>query len=281
MLENLFGSSETATSLPDPKALIDAMHTVALKDTPENRKNLYEQFLKGWFWICVQEIPEGFKAEIGKLAAGTNIPVVTSTNAKGLRVLPAFTDEAALANYDPNTPRIALPAREVFKMATKLGVEQVVVNAFDQVRKPIRPGGTVMRKEFEALANGLIPQATADGKAQVVTVKKPTQVQIGGCPTPVHPDMKRALVTTAARFPELKRIFRYRMRYVETGTISEVLGLVCDAASARFPEIASALLASLQPFLAEGQRVDSTALQDSDMALMQKHGELVYEKGKS
>lgn len=279
MLKNLFGSSETATSLPDPKPLIDAMHTVALKDTTENRKNLYEQFLKSWFWICVQEIPEGLRG-MGKLAAGTNIPVVTFTNAKGLRVLPAFTDEPALANYDPNTPKIALPALEVFKMAMKLGVEQVVVNAFDPIRKPIRPGGTVMRREFEALANGLIPQAIGDGKAQVVTAKAPTQVQIGGCPTPVHPDVKRALVTTAARFPELKKIFRYRMRYVETGMISEVLGLVCDE-SARFPEIASALLAGIQPFLAEGQHVDSTVLKDSDMALMQKHGELIYEKGKS
>jgi hypothetical protein len=276
MFKNLFGSSEPGTSLPDPQPLIQAMHAVALKDTQENRNSLYQQFLKSWLWICVQEIPEGFKEGIGKLAAGTNISVVTPNNAEGLRVLPVFTDQAALANYDPNTPNIALSAREVFKIALNLGVSQVVVNAFDPVRKPIRPGGTVTRREYEALANGLIPQP--QGTVQRLSVDKGTHIQIGGCPTPIAPDMKREIAVTVTRFAEVSKIFRYRMRYAESGTISDVLGVFCDPSSARFSEIAKAILSSIQPLLAEGQHLDLTEVRQAKMSLMLKHGELIYEK---
>lgn len=278
MLKNLFGSSKRGTSLPDPETLLKAMHSVALADTPENRGKLYHEFLKSWLWICVQELPEGFNPGTNTLSAGANIPVVTPTNAKGVRVLPAFTDPQALANYDPNTPSIALSAIEVFKIAVNTGVAEVAVNAFDPVRKPIRPGGIVTRREFEALANGLVPHPTPDGKGQVLTVKKPMQIQIGACTTPIAAEMKERLISNAARFPEVTRIFRYRMKYVETGTVSDVLGIVCDPPSARFPEIADALMAGVQPLIPRGQSIDLAAVRESDLLIMEKHGELVYEK---
>lgn len=277
MLRNLFGASEAVSSLPDPQPLTDAMHTVASKDTPDNRMELYQQFLKSWLWICVQEIPEGFKAGMGKLAAGTNISVVTPANAKGIRVLPAFTDQAALANYDPNTPNIALPAGEVFKMAVTLDVAEIAVNAFDPVRKPIRTGGTIKRREFEALAKGNIPQPQR--AVEQVTIQRETRIQVGGCPTPIMQEMKRQIVAAAARFSEVSKIFRYRMRYVESGTISEVLGVFCDPSTARFPEIAKAILSSIQSLLAKGQQIDLTEVRQTNMALMSQHGELIYEKG--
>lgn len=279
MLKGLFGSSDTGSSLPDPQPLIKAMHTLALKDTPDTRTVVYQEFLKAWLWICVQEIPKSFKEGMSTLAAGTNISVVTPTNAKGVRVLPSFTDQAALANYDPNTPNLALPAREVFKMALNLGVGEIVVNAFDPIRKPIRPGGTITRREYEALANGLAPQP--QGTAQALRIEKGTQIQVGGCPTPIPSEMKQQIVAAADHFPEVIRIFRYRMRYVETGTISEVLGVLCEPTSSRFAEIAKAILSGIQPLIPEGQHVDLIQLGQSNLPIIRNHGEMVYEKGNS
>ena len=281
MFKKIFGGSKSATSLPDPKPLWQAMHSVALNDTPKNRIQVYREFLKSWLWICVAELPQGFQPGVNTLSAGANIPVHTPTNAKGTRVLPVFTDEQALANYDPNTPKIALPAIEVFKIALQVGVPEIVVNPFDPVRKPIRPGGNLTRSEFEALAQEMIPQRTPDGKGQVLTVQKPTQIQVGRCPTPTSPDFKNRLTEAAAQFPELERIFRYRMRYVETGAQSDVLGLVCNAKPERFHQIVSSLMSSVQPLIAPGDHLDLTAVKPGNLPVMQQHGEVVYEKKSS
>jgi hypothetical protein len=278
MFKDLFRGSKPAPLLPDPKPLLQAMHVVALNDTPENRGNLYREFLNSWVWICVNELPEGWKPGMTTVSAGMTIPVVTTNNAKGNRVLPAFTDPAALANYDPNTPSVAFPAVEIFKIALQLGVDDVLVNPFDPVRKPIRPGGIVTRREFEALAQGLIPQRTPDGKGQVLTVQKPTQIQIGRCKTPISSEIKSQLVATAAKLPEVEKIFRYQVRFVDTGAQSEVIGLVCSVKPDRFQQIATSLMSSIQPLIAPGHYIDLTVVRPGDMPLMQKHGEVVYEK---
>jgi SseB protein N-terminal domain len=209
---------------------------------------------------------------------GFNIHVNTPNNAKGIRVLPAFTDAEALANYDPNSPHIALPATEIYKIAVQLRVGEVVVNAFDPVRKPIRSGGTVTRREFEALAQGMIPEPTLDGKGQILTARMPIQVQIGSCRIPMNPDAKSRLQAEASQFLELSKVYRYQMRYVEIGTQSEVFGLVCYAQGARFQQIVTTLMSAIQPFLAQDQYVDFTQLRSEQMPLIEKHGETIYEK---
>lgn len=237
-------TTKTSPSLPDPQPLLKAMHDAALlRDSAEARERVYQEFLKSWLWVCVPELPDGWKPGVTTLKAGMKIPAATRTNAKGVNVLPAFTDAEALANYDPNTPHIAFPATEVFKMAVRLAVGEVLVNAFDPVRKPIRPGGNLTRREFEALAQGMVPKRTPDGKGQVMTVKKPVQIQIGSCKVPINSDIKTRIQATSSQFPELSKIYRYRMRYVETGTESEVFGLVCHAQDGRFEQAACRAIA--------------------------------------
>lgn len=265
--------------MPDPQPLLDAMHNAAIShDSPDARERVYRAFLKSWLWICVPELPDGWKPGMTTLEAGMKIGVATPTNARGVKVLPAFTDPKALANYDPNTPQIALPAIEVFKMALRLGVGEVLVNAFDPIRKPIRPGGNVTRREFEALAQGMVPKRSVDGKAQVLTVNKPVQVQIGNCKAPVTVEIKTRLQEAAGQFPELSKVYRYRMRYVETGTESEVFGLVCNAQGERFQQIVSTLGSTIQPLLAADNYVDFTQLRADQLPAIQKHAEVVYEK---
>jgi SseB protein N-terminal domain len=272
-------TTKTSASLPDPQPLLAAMHNAALvHDSPESRARVYREFLKSWLWICIPELPDGWKPGMTTLQAGMGVTVATPTNSKGVRILPAFTDLEALANYDPNTPQMALPAIEVFKMAVRLGVDEVLVNAFDPVRNPIRSGGNLTRREFEALAQGMIPKSTLDGKGQVLTAKKPVQVQIGSCKTPMNLDARTRLQGAASQFEELNKIYRYRMRYVETASESEVFGMVCYAQGARFQQIVSTLMSTIQPFLAPDQYADFTQLRGDQLSAIQKHAELVYEK---
>jgi len=272
------GSNKQSASPPNPEPLLKAMNAVAREDSPGNRTNLYRQFLNSWLWFCVPEFPEGWKAGMTVAPAGMQISVATPNNAKGDKVLPVFTDPEALANYDPNSPNMAFPAPEVFKMAMKIGVDEVVVNPFDPIRKPIRAGGAVTRREFEALAQGMIPQFTPDGTGQVLTVQKPTQVQIGSCKVPASAELKAKLGATAMQYPELERIFRYRMRYVETETVSDVYGLVCSMKDERFHIMTRELMSAIRPFIAQNEYVDFLTVDESRMELMQKYGEVVYQR---
>jgi len=276
-----FRGSKPAVLQQNPESLLAAMHSVALKDTPRNRVKLYREFQNSWLWFCVPELPDGWKLGMTVLPSGMSISVATANNARGENVLPVFTEPVALANYDPNTPHLALPAIALFQMAVQLGVAEVIVNPFDPRRKPIRTGGRLMRREFEALAQGMIPEPTQDSKGQILTVQKGTQVQIGRCPAPASAEVRLQLAATAARFLDLEKIFRYRMKYVETGTESEVFGLVCSAKGDRFHEITSNLISAIRPLIAPGHCVDFTSLRPLDMPQMQTQGELVYERGAS
>jgi hypothetical protein len=277
LLQN-FTTKKTA-SLPDPQPLLDAMHNAAIShDSPEARERVCQALLKSWLWVCVPELPDGWKPGMRALQAGMKITIATPTNAKGIKVLPAFTDPEALANYDPNTPQMAFPAVEVFKMALRLGAGEVLVNAFDPIRKPIRPGGNLTRREFEALAQGMVPKRTADGRGQVLTVKKTIQIQIGSCKAPLGVDVKTRLQATAGQFSELSKIFRYRMRYVETGTESEVFGLVFNEQGGRFDQLVETLGSTIQPLLPPNHYVDFTHLRADQLPTIQKHAEVIYEK---
>ena len=278
LLQKAFGRSKVEQSLPTPEPLHKAMNEIAREDTPATREGVYQAFLNSWLWFCVPEMPEGWKPGMTVVTEGMKIQVATPNNNKGDKVLPVFTDIDALKNYDPNTPHLAFQSIEVFKMALKMDIAEIVVNPFDPVRKPIRPGGTVTRREFEALANGMIPQRGADGRSQVLTVKKPTQVQIGRCPTSVSAEIRARLHSAAIQFVEVERIFRFRTRYVETGTISDVLGLVCNVNEERVQAIAAGIMSAIQPLLPSGQYIDLKVLGASDLALMQQYGEVVYER---
>jgi hypothetical protein len=275
------GTNKQSVSPPNPEPLLKAMNAVAREDSPGNRTNLYRQFLNSWLWFCVPEFPEGWKAGMTVAPAGMQISVATPNNAKGEKILPVFTDPEALANFDPNSPNMAFPAPEIFKMAIKIGVEEVVVNPFDPIRKPIRAGGNLTRREFEALAQGMVPQFTQDGTGQVLTIQKPTQVQIGGCKAPASEELKTKLCATAAKYPELEKIFRYRMMYVETETVSDVYGLVCSLEDEPFHAMTRDLMSSIQPFVPQNEYVDFTVVDASRMELMQKHGEVIYQRSEA
>ncbi len=277
-LQKTFGKSKPGSSMPDPELLLKAMNDIAREDTTATRDHVYKAFLNSWLWFCVPEMPERWKEGVTVVPEGMQVKIAIPTNKNGKKVLPVFTDPDALKNYDPNTPHMALQAREIFKMALNMGVDEIVVNPFDPIRKPIRAGGNLTRREFEALANGMIPQRLPDGKGQVVTVQRATQVAIGRCATPLSEDIRLRLQNAAEQFPELHRIYRFRTSYPETGTVSDLLMLDCAVSRERFHEIAAGLMSTIQPLLPSGQYIDLRALTPSDGPLVKKFGEIIYDR---
>lgn len=136
--------------------LLKAIQDVALNDTPENRKTLYREFLDAILIFPTPEITGKPGAQVAD--AKTTFQITGITNKNGLPVTPAFTDDEALFNWDPNTPSVGMNARDFFEMLIPMSFQEVIINPFDPRRKMVRPGGRVTRHEFEALAKGEIPE---------------------------------------------------------------------------------------------------------------------------
>lgn len=168
---------------PDGKALCNAMTAVANRDNDQTRNTLYQTLLKSWFHIPTPELPPEMKRGQGltRLETGAKIQFAHVQDRHGSIIFPVFTDVEALKNWDPNTPSFAMPASEYFKIVSSLKVDEIRVNLYDPVRKPLRPGGSITRREFELLAQGKIPRKIASE----AKVKAGQQVMIGKAANPL------------------------------------------------------------------------------------------------
>ena len=159
----------------DNAAFLAAMLAVSRHDTPVNRRILYELMLKTWFLVPTRDtVPPdtpGFhdiKEDISQSFSLEHDPA-------GLVVLPAFTDEEALRNWNKTILWIALQGAAFFQAVVETEVEDIVINPYeieDPSSKMIRPGGRVTRWEFELLAAGRIPQPdteSGDAEAESLT----------------------------------------------------------------------------------------------------------------
>lgn len=142
-------------SVSNPK-LLAAMRELALKESPRNRERVYSALLAAKFLLPTPELsgPPGLWIADGR----RSIKLIGVKNRSGMEVTPAFTDDEALRNWDPNTPSVALNALDFFQLIVPLPFSEVIINPFDPVRRMIRPGGHVTRPEFEALAAGRMPR---------------------------------------------------------------------------------------------------------------------------
>lgn len=74
------------------------MHEVALKDTPENRKKLYEVMIGSFFLVPVPEIPARLSSGLQTVGADVQLQITAFPDKNQRKVTPAFTDVAALRN---------------------------------------------------------------------------------------------------------------------------------------------------------------------------------------
>jgi len=186
--------------------LLRAMHEVALVDVPEIRKCLYRVMLDCWFWIPVPEITSEMRG--GEREGTAQLPVLAIKDQQGRTVTPAFTDEDALRNWDPNTPHVRIKARALFQVARQSRFAAIVINPFDPIRKMIRPGGYVMRHEFDSLADGYIPvRVTAGGVAYQLPSEKAVPISHAS----VRDEILSAIVEAAKGMTEIAALDVGRM----------------------------------------------------------------------
>lgn len=282
MLKKLFGqlsSSKAAAQPPDPRPLLQAIEEIARADNPNSRANVYRQMLSAWFWFCVPELPEGSKAGLFVAQRELQIPIQLGSNAKGEKIFPVFTDPVALANYDPNSPHMALPSKEVFKIALDSDVALLVINPHDPIRKRIRPGGTVTRGELTSLAEGVIPEAGPDEKGQTLQIPAGTQVLVGRSALPLGDAIRDQIKRVGAQFPEVEKIFRYRIVLPQSGKGSDILAILSNVKNEEeFRSIVTTLMSAIQPLLDTGQYMDLTRVTQSNRAVVEEHGEILYER---
>jgi type III secretion system (T3SS) SseB-like protein len=189
--------------------LLSAMHELALRDIPENRERLYYELQKATLILPTPEVPE--KAGLWVADGKTSIQILGMKDSNGVEVTPAFTDDEALRNWNPNTPSVAMNAKALFHLIVPLPVMEVVINPFDPIQKMIRPGGRVIRLEFEALAKGILPQIGPLTRTTRPTIG--TKMSFANAPTAFPQEVLRRLDDVLVRFPEVQSAFLLTISY--------------------------------------------------------------------
>jgi hypothetical protein len=186
------------------------MLAVAKDDSPQNRQTLYQSMLASWFVVPTKEEPHdkpGFSAVPANVADSFSL----EHNSEGQLVAVAFTDEEALRNWQKSIPWIALQGTAFFQAVAGTEAEKIVINPYEPANpesKMIRPGGIVMRWEFETLAEGKIPEKGATEKVvepQSVLVAMPKQMPA--------PEVFNAMSTAASKFADIVAMYFAQVTY--------------------------------------------------------------------
>jgi hypothetical protein len=181
------------------------MLAVAHDDSPETRRVLYEAMFKTWFLVPTRETPAaspGFHDIQEDTAASFSL----EHDSAGQLVAVAFTDEEALRNWNKSIPWIAFQGTGFFLAVLSTQAAEIVINPFepeDPGSKMIRPGGRVTRWEFEALAQGLIPQEQQDGPDAETQPAAPQSVLVTMPKHMPSAEVFNALASAAKAFPEV------------------------------------------------------------------------------
>lgn len=251
--ELLGKSQEEQAKIENPR-LLQAMHEVALDDTPEKRTKVYAELLGATFILPTPELnaKPGVHIADGKMT----LQLIGLKDASGKDVTPAFTDDEALRNWNPNTPSVGLRAVDCFKMVAGIAaLQEVIINPFDPRRKMIRPGGRVTRREFEALAQGILPEA----KPAVQTITPPAgmklrfQKMVTAFPESAMEEIRKTL----SQFEEVQSAFLLTIAYGEEKPHSAIaVRFSSGAPQERHRLLAKRVLETVRPLLAKGEAFD-------------------------
>jgi hypothetical protein len=191
------------------------MLAVAHNDTQENRRILYESMLNTWFLVPTRDAAPADTPGFHDIKADTSQSFSLEHDPAGMPVLPAFTDEEALRNWNKDILWIALQGTAFFQAVVATETEDIVINPYeieDPVSKMIRPGGRVTRWEFELLAQGRIPQPELEGNdaeaEEGEAGVKDSQPVLLSTPSNMPPrELFDALITAAKNIPAVRAMY--------------------------------------------------------------------------
>jgi hypothetical protein len=275
-LKRLFSAKPKGGSGVDNSRLVQAMHELAIADTPQGRETLYNLLLTAKIIIPTPEIPADIKPSAATKSTGTTkVEVIGLTGKEQQRITPIFTDLEALHNWDPNTPSLIMPARAFFQMIGTLSFDEVIINPFDPIRKMLRPGGILKRFEFEALAGGFIPGCLdGSGTGVPMTIPKGQQVSVGVPDAPPRDAVLSSVIAAAKTMSEINELYLFQMAMDSAeARIAVGVDLTQKASPERKQEIVRGLAADAHKLLQKGEYLDFMIM-DSSLA------ETIRQRGK-
>jgi hypothetical protein len=269
------GAQDGEVNNPD---LVRAMHELALSDNPENRRHLYDALLASMLWVPVPELPRGLEPGHQTTNKPVQLQITGTTDRNGVRLAPAFTDSEALRNWDPNTPHLAIKAKELFRFVMGTDIQGIVINPFDPIRKMIRPGGRVTRAEIDLLSKGIVPSRIGPRVVQY-QMKADQKVFIGIPAVRPSSTVEGLLSSVAAATPDILELYLFQMATPDGGSNS-VIGIQTARVVSRQleDELAAKLGEAVRPGLERGQSLDFLALHGEFGERIRARGLLIFRR---
>jgi hypothetical protein len=249
------------------------MLAVAHADTPANRHILYQALLATWFVVPVREMPAA-RPGFHDMDPDTPANFSLEHDNEGNPVLPVFTDEEALCNWNKNIPWIAMRGEGFFRAVAATEASDVVINPYEPenpASKMIRPGGRVARWEFELLAQGLDPQDNMDEESSSVLLATPKEMPA--------PAFFQALCAAAKAIPSVEAIYFSQTMGVRGGSRR---GLAVDFAEGTsegaIRQALDELDRSVRPLLATSELLDLFSSSSDLGQAISRNGQKFYQR---
>lgn len=270
-------AGDSPKARPENLAFLQAMEAVARSDSLENRQALYRTMLQAWFLVPTNQMPAPGTLGEHVLENDTEVSIPIHRDAHGKNIVPAFTDELALEHWSGASPWFALQGLIFFQGVAGTEADEIAVNPFRPGEKIIRPFGRITRAEFQALAEGLIPEPRSQGKTVQMTAVKPQRVLVGMPKEMPGKEVFDALISAAKSQKAIRALYFCQIKFAEGAPHRAV---AIDFLPGTSPEDADAgahaLGSATQPLLPSGELFDffpsGTTLADAIM----KQGKKIY-----
>jgi hypothetical protein len=223
-------------------ALDRLMHALARNDTPEGRQDLYRELLKSRFILATP----GMSARQTPLQPGSKLDFVSTTGPQGRSAMLVFSSDDALRAWRPvGCAHIIAPARELFGMALRSGLDSVMVNP----RGPA--GGVIDRLALAALAEGRVPSGEG---TDVFRVGAGQKMVLGLPKTPPSEALVAAVRAQCACLEEVRAAWLLQI-VIEGGGPHLLLALEL-VGGVPPPGVMDRLMEGLRPALGAGEYID-------------------------
>lgn len=203
--------SSNQTAITNP-GLERAMDVVAKADNSQTRESLYRAILASTLIVPGSVSGDSRTVDGGSVAGdNTRIALRTIEYPPGNVILPAFTALDALVSFAGSEIQwVALGAQALFQCILPGNIAEVRMNPFQEGQQIGRPGGLITRREFTALAQGLLPQAAiSDNVAQMSVAAK--QVVIGKPQNEPPAEVLDRLAAYFRQFPDVQAGYLFQM----------------------------------------------------------------------
>jgi hypothetical protein len=243
----------------DNAAFLAAMNNVARGDSPETRQALYEAMQKAWFLVPQSDAASAAVAPGKHTSDGSmriSLPILN--DGKGVKVLPTFTDEEALAHWrhEP-TPYIALQGASFFKIVVQSDTEDIAVNPPPPGKPPVRAGGRITRDEFRTLAEGLIPHSSAPGVPARLQVQKDQKCLLSMPKQMPRQELFDALASAARTQPNVLALYFCQISFGQGAPHGAILIELLPGTSQMFSDkIIDGLGSAISPLLSQQDSFD-------------------------